>query len=113
MQQQKFAALCFNRFFPHVRYAHALEQLILHTFHKRRYPLDALCLIRVYLGSKLCLLLESVGLRIPDRHISDFSMFNVYSSSKNHPSTRFASSANIVCSDVDISGTKTVSHHIL
>jgi hypothetical protein len=66
--QQKFAALCINRFFPEVDYDYdlALEQLRLHTLHKRRYHLDALFLTQVYRGSKFCpSVLETVGLRIP------------------------------------------------
>jgi hypothetical protein len=42
--QQKFAALCFNSFFPHAHYsyAHIFEHLKLHTFCKRRYHIVAL-----------------------------------------------------------------------
>jgi hypothetical protein len=41
-------------------------------------------------------------------------MFSVCSSSKNCPSARCASAANVVCRDVDIFGTKTLSlKHIL
>jgi hypothetical protein len=63
--QQKFAALCYNRFLPHVHYscAKALEYLKLHTLCKRRYQLDALFLIQVYRGLKYCTsLLEAVSL---------------------------------------------------
>jgi hypothetical protein len=110
--QQKFAALCLKRFFPQVDYSynHALEQLKLHTLHKRRYNLDALFLTQVYRGSKFCpSVLETVGLRVPVRYIRDFSMFSVGSSSKICPSDRCASAANVVCRDVDIFGTKTLS----
>jgi hypothetical protein len=60
--QQEFSAICFNNFFPYVHYsyAYALEHLKLHTSHKRRYHLDALFLIQVYLGSIFCPLLETV-----------------------------------------------------
>jgi hypothetical protein len=39
--QQKFAALCYNRFLPHVHYSHAnaLEYLKLHTLRKRSITL--------------------------------------------------------------------------
>jgi hypothetical protein len=115
--QQKFAALCLKRFFPQVDYSYdlALEQLKLHTLHKRRYHLDALFLTQVYRGSKFCLsVLETVGLRVPVRYIRDFTMFNVCSSSKICPSARCDSAANVVCRDVDIFGTKTLSlKHIL
>jgi hypothetical protein len=55
--QQKFAALCLKRFFQ-VDYSYdlALDQLKLHTLHKRRYRLDALFLTQVYRGSKFALL---------------------------------------------------------
>jgi hypothetical protein len=63
--QQKFAALCYNHFLPHVHYSYAntSEYLKLHTLWKRRYHLDALFLIQVYRGLKYCpSLLEAVGL---------------------------------------------------
>jgi hypothetical protein len=72
--QQKFAALCYNRFLPHVyySYANALEYLKLRTLHKRRYHLDAL-FIKVYRGLKYCpFLLEAVGLRVPTRYLRNF-----------------------------------------
>jgi hypothetical protein len=56
----------------------ALEHLKLHTLRKRRYHLDALFLIQVYLGSKFCpSVLETVGLHVPTRHLNTFlcSMF--------------------------------------
>jgi hypothetical protein len=39
--QQKFAALYYNRFHPHVHYSYAsaLEYLKIHTLRKRRYHL--------------------------------------------------------------------------
>jgi hypothetical protein len=37
------------------------------------------------------------------------SMFNIWSSSKNCPSARCASAANVVCRNADIFGTKTLS----
>jgi hypothetical protein len=42
------------------------------------------------------------------------SKLNVYSSNKNCPSARCASTANVVCRDVDVFGTKTVYlNHVL
>jgi hypothetical protein len=76
--QQKFAALCYNRFLPqvHYTYSNALEHLKLHTLHERRDHLNALFLIQVYLGSKFCpSVLETVGLRVPTRHLRDFPLF--------------------------------------
>jgi hypothetical protein len=100
-------ALCFNRFFPGARYCYslALEELKLHTLHMRRHRLDALFLPLVSFGFKFCpSVLEIVGLRVPAQYIRDFALFNVCSSSKNCPSARCASAANIVCKDIDIFG---------
>jgi hypothetical protein len=70
----------------------------------RRYRLDALFLTQVYFGFKFCpSVLEIVGLRVPARY-RDFALFNVCSSSKNCPSARCASAANVVCRDVDVFG---------
>jgi hypothetical protein len=91
--QQRFVALCFNRFFPqaHYSYSLALEELKLHTLCMTRQHLDALFLIQVYLGSKFCpSVLEIVGPRVPGPHIRDFALFNVCSS-KYCPSSRCAS----------------------
>jgi hypothetical protein len=77
--QQRFAALCYYLFLPHVHYSYTrvLEYSKLHALRKRRYHLDAQFLIQVYRGLKYCLsLLEAVGLRDPTRYLRDFSMFN-------------------------------------
>jgi hypothetical protein len=114
--QQKFAAL-YNRFLPHVHYiySNALEYLKLHTLRKRRYHLDALFLIQVYLGSKFCpSVLETVGLRVPTRHLKDFPLFCVCPAIRNCPSARCASVANVVCRDFDVFRKQNVSlDHIL
>jgi hypothetical protein len=88
--QQKFTALCFNCFFPHVHcsYSYASEQLKLHSLHEQRYNLDALYFIHIYLWSKFCPLLETVGLQVSACSIRDFPLFNVKFSSKNCPSVR-------------------------
>jgi hypothetical protein len=102
--QQRFAALCFNRFFPQVNYNYslALVKLKLYTLYIRRHRLDALFLTQVYFGLKFCpSVLEIVGLRVP-------ALFNVCSSSKNCPSARSASAANVVCRDVDVFGARNV-----
>jgi hypothetical protein len=102
--QQKFAARCCNRFLPnvHYNYANALEYLKLHTLRKRRYHLDALFLIQVYLGFKFCpSVLETVGLRVPTRHLRDFPLFHVCRNFKTRHSARCASGANVVCRDFD------------
>ncbi|PNF20040.1 hypothetical protein B7P43_G05817 [Cryptotermes secundus] len=109
--QQRFAALCFKRFFPqvHYNYSLALEELKLHTLCTRRHRLDALFLIQVYFGSKFCpSALEIVGLRVPARYIRDFALFNVCSLFTNCPSARCAAAANVVCRDVDVFGARNV-----
>ncbi|PNF36364.1 hypothetical protein B7P43_G18042 [Cryptotermes secundus] len=54
--QQKFASVCFYRFFPHISYNYtdALEKLSLHSLHKWRHHLDALFLVLVFRGLKSC-----------------------------------------------------------
>jgi hypothetical protein len=54
--QQRISAVCFNYFFPQVNYSYSvsLEELKLHTLGMRRYCLDELFLIQVYLGYKFC-----------------------------------------------------------
>jgi hypothetical protein len=114
--QQKFAALCYYRFLPHVHYSYtnALEYLKLHALRKRRYQLDSLFLIQVYRGLKYCpSLLEAVGLRDPTRYLRDFSVFNFSPSIINCPA-RCASATNVVCRDFDVFKTNIVSlSHIL
>jgi hypothetical protein len=88
----------------------------LHTLRKRRYHLDALFFIRVYLGPKMCPLLETVGLRVPSCYFKDFFVLNVSNicSRKNWPSGRSTSDGSVVYRDSDVFGTKTVSlNHIL
>jgi hypothetical protein len=86
--QQRFAALCFNRFFPQVHYCYslALEELKLHTLHMRRHRLDApFCYTSLHWFQNLPFVLEIVGLRVPARFIRDFALFNVCSSCKFVP----------------------------
>jgi hypothetical protein len=60
--QQRFAALCFNIFFPQVHYCYslALEELKLHTLRMRRHRLDALFLTKVYFVFKICILIRKL-----------------------------------------------------
>jgi hypothetical protein len=53
--QQKFASVCFYRFFLHVAYNYivALQKLCLHSLRKRRYYLDDLFLFRSAVASNL------------------------------------------------------------
>jgi hypothetical protein len=106
--QQRFAAHCFNCFFPQVQYSYslALLELKLHTLCIRRHLLDAVFLTQVYVSLKFCpSVLEIVGLRVPARYIRDSTLFNVCSSCKNCPSARCASAAN-VCRDVEVVGAR-------
>jgi hypothetical protein len=99
----------------HYCYSLALEELKMRTLCMRRHRLDAFFLPEVYRGVKFCpSVLGIVGLRVPARYIRDFAMFNVCSSSKNCPSARCASAANVVCKDVDVFGAGNVRiNHLL
>jgi hypothetical protein len=58
--------------------------------------------------------LEVVGLRVPARYIRDFALFSVCPWSKNGPSAKYSSAANVDCIDVDIFGaTNVLLNHIL
>jgi hypothetical protein len=87
----------------------------LHTLCMRGHRLDALFLTEIYRGVKYCSsVLEIICLRFPARYIREFALFNVCSSTKNCPSARCASAANVVCRDVDVFGAKNVLlYHIL
>jgi hypothetical protein len=115
--QQRFAALYFKRYFPQVycSYSVALEQLKLHTLRERRYHLKAPFLIKIYVCAVFChSVLGTYGLRVPAWYIRDCALLNFYSSNKNFSSATCPASANIVCRDVGISGSKTVFlNHIL
>jgi hypothetical protein len=50
----------------------------------------------------------TVALNFALRYITDFSMFSV-SSIKNRPSARCVSAVSVVCRDVDVFGTITLS----
>jgi hypothetical protein len=70
---------------PHVHYSYAydLQYLNYNALRKRKYHLDALFLIKVYLGSKSCpSVLENVDPRVPAPYIWDYSLFIVCSSDK-------------------------------
>jgi hypothetical protein len=76
----KSMALCFNCFFPQVRYSYSLasEQFKSHNLRMNRHHLDSLLYIQVYLGSEFFLsLLESAGPRVPGRYIRDLSVLSV------------------------------------
>jgi hypothetical protein len=58
--QQKFLALCHNRFFPQVNYIYvkALDHLNFHTLCSRRCYLHAPFLLTIYNDFKFCLTLK-------------------------------------------------------
>jgi hypothetical protein len=71
---------------------------------------------RQYLQANRILLLVVVLVLVlvPVRNIRDFPMFSVSSASKNCPSAKCASAANVVCRDVDVFGQKPLTlRHIL
>jgi hypothetical protein len=58
--------------------------------------------------------LENVSLRVPTRHVRDFSTFSVCPSNKHRPSARCAYAANAEGKDLDIFAVGAVSlYHIL
>jgi hypothetical protein len=85
----------------------------LHTLRKRRQYLDAPFLVQGYLGFKPhSSILETAGLRVRARYITEFFyMLNVFSSSKNCPSARCASTVIAACLDVEVFETKSVYLH--
>jgi hypothetical protein len=97
--------LC-SRTVPDLRYQLLTAAAVL---KKRRYHLNAFFLTQVYLASKFCPPLQNVGLRDNARHIRDFSLFNVPSSSINCPSDSCVSAANAIFWDVAVFGINIVS----
>jgi hypothetical protein len=54
-------------------------------------------LLNVYNGSKICpTVLETVGLRVPNRNFRDFKLFHVNLNRRNCPSARCTSAANAI-----------------
>jgi hypothetical protein len=101
------AEVCVRLFlslFPHVSYSYtvALEKLRLHSLRTRRHHLEALFVVQAYRGLKSCTsFLENVSLRVPTRHVRDFSIFSVSPSNKHCP-VQYACAANVVGKDLDV-----------
>jgi hypothetical protein len=75
--------------------ASLLQKLNLLTLHNRHRHFDALFLINVFNGAKCCpSVLETVEIRVPTRHIRNFTMFA--SPSSHCPSARRVYAANAV-----------------
>jgi hypothetical protein len=103
--QRKFVSLCHRRLFSHLSYSYAnvLNYLKFRTLSDRRWHLDALFLLNVYNGSKFCpTLLETVGLRVPNRNFRDFKLFHVNLNRRNCPSAANAISRILVYSMVGL-----------
>jgi hypothetical protein len=84
----------------HYCYYYILNYLKFYTLSDRRCHSDARFLHNVYNGSKFCpTLLETVGLRVPNRNFGDFKLFHVDLNRRNCPSARCASTANAISRD--------------
>jgi hypothetical protein len=114
--QQKFASVCFYRFFKNLPYSYVLasNKLNLPSLSMRRH-LDALFFVQAYRGLKSCSsFLDIVSLPVPHRNVRDFTLFNVCPSNKCCPSARCAYAANAVRKYLDIFAVGPVSPgHIL
>jgi hypothetical protein len=91
--QQKFASVCFYRFFPSLPYSYvfASMKLILPWLSTWRHHLDALFFPQAYCGLKSCSsLLDIVSFRVPHRNVRDFTMFSVSPPNKHCPPARCA-----------------------
>jgi hypothetical protein len=63
-------------------------------------PLRRPFLLNVYNGSNFCpTLLETFGLRLPNRNFRDFKLFHVNLNRRNCPSAKCASAANAISRD--------------
>jgi hypothetical protein len=84
-------------------YNFILNSLNFRTLHSRRRHLDALFLINAFRGKINCpSISDTVGIRVPTRHIREFSIFNVSSALKHSPSARCVIALNGVSRHLDI-----------
>jgi hypothetical protein len=88
---------------------YASEHLKWHIWYKRRYCFVAPFLVHVYPVCNLCPSGATFGLRISARCITNFSLFSVFSPSKNWSFATCALPPNVVCSDVDLSALNHIS----
>jgi hypothetical protein len=89
-------------FFSHLPYSYTnvLNYPKFHTWSDRRCQLEALFLLNVFTGSKFYpIILEIVGLRMPNRNFGDFKLFHADFCRRNCPSARRTSAANRISSD--------------
>jgi hypothetical protein len=70
--------------------------------------------VQAYRGLKSCTsLLENVSLRVPTRHVRDFTTFSVCPSNKHCPSARCAYYAKVAGKDLEIFAVGAVYLYIL
>jgi hypothetical protein len=75
----------------------------LHTFTHMKEKLCHRKVIYIINGLKICpTLLETVGLRVPNRNFRDFKLFYVNLNCRICPSARCASAANAIIGDICI-----------
>jgi hypothetical protein len=76
--------------------------------------LDVLVLTDTFSGLKYWpTLLETVGLRVPNRNFRDFNLFSVDFNSRNFPSARCASAADAINTDNYIFSGRSVSVNMI
>jgi hypothetical protein len=107
---QKFAALYFNRFFPQFCYFYLL---LWRSSHCTLYVWRGISSMHSFLFKFTLVLnfaLPSLRWLVFDSPLgtSETALFKVFVSCKNCPSSRCAPTANIVCRDADVFGTKNV-----
>jgi hypothetical protein len=111
--QRKFANICFNRFiqpYSFCNYDSMLVYLHFKTLSLSRHNLDALFLINVFKNKiDCCSIMNTVGLRVPTKHIRDFSIFIARGVSRLSPSSRCVKAANDICKFLDVFNKQCVS----
>jgi hypothetical protein len=96
-----FASICFNRFIQSdssCNYDAMLTYLHFEKLLQRRQRLDALFSISVFKNKiDCCSFMNTVGLRVPTKHIRNFSTFTASGVSRLSPSLRCVKAANKIC----------------
>jgi hypothetical protein len=104
--QRKFARICFNRFIQSVsscKYDAMLTYLSFEKLSLRRQRLDALFLINVFKNKiDCCSCMNTVGLRLPTKHIRYFLTFLANDVSRLSPILRCVKATNKICKFIDI-----------
>ena len=77
--------------------------MLLRVLHQRKYQLDAIFVISVFLGSKSCpSSMDIIGLPVSTRNPRDFPVLHVSTSFKNCSSATCATVTVSACSDLDV-----------